>query len=156
MGSKIEKALCPWDSEPSNCHQSHQALTLFFHFSTGSGASANSCSETYRGPYANSEPEVKAIVDFVENHGNIKAFISIHSYSQLLLYPYGYTSTPVPDQSELVGLMRRFEGGRDDARLLSSSMEEQPPSCTTEGALANQEEALAPLPASGTPPGQGY
>nr|XP_009935877.1 PREDICTED: carboxypeptidase A1-like [Opisthocomus hoazin] len=67
----------------------------------GSGASANSCSETYRGPYANSEPEVKAIVDFVENHGNIKAFISIHSYSQLLLYPYGYTSTPVPDQSEL-------------------------------------------------------
>ncbi|XP_010706545.1 carboxypeptidase A1-like [Meleagris gallopavo] len=67
----------------------------------GSGASGNPCSETYRGPYANSEPEVQAIVDFVKNHGNIKAFISIHSYSQLLLYPYGYTTTAVPDKEEL-------------------------------------------------------
>ncbi|NWZ23359.1 CBPA1 Carboxypeptidase, partial [Asarcornis scutulata] len=67
----------------------------------GSGSSSNPCSETYRGPYANSEPEVQAIVNFVKNHGNIKAFISIHSYSQLLLYPYGYTTTPVPDAEEL-------------------------------------------------------
>ncbi|XP_047918524.1 carboxypeptidase A1-like [Anser cygnoides] len=67
----------------------------------GSGSSSNPCSETYRGPYADSEPEVEAIVNFVKNHGNIKAFISIHSYSQLLLYPYGYTTTPVPDKEEL-------------------------------------------------------
>ncbi|XP_051468574.1 carboxypeptidase A1-like [Apus apus] len=67
----------------------------------GSGASGNPCSETYRGPYANSEPEVKSIVDFVKNHGNIKAFVSIHSYSQLLLYPFGYTTTPAPDEKEL-------------------------------------------------------
>ncbi|OPJ76428.1 carboxypeptidase A1 [Patagioenas fasciata monilis] len=67
----------------------------------GTGSSSNPCSETYHGPYANSEPEVKAIVDFVKSHGNIKAFISIHSYSQLLLYPYGYTSTPAPDHQEL-------------------------------------------------------
>ncbi|NXQ35595.1 CBPA1 Carboxypeptidase, partial [Alaudala cheleensis] len=65
------------------------------------GASSNPCSETYHGPYPNSEPEVKSIVDFVKSHGNIKAFVSIHSYSQLLLYPYGYTSTPAPDQKEL-------------------------------------------------------
>ncbi|XP_017694718.1 PREDICTED: carboxypeptidase A1-like [Lepidothrix coronata] len=31
----------------------------------GSGASGNSCTETYHGPYPNSEPEVKSIVDFV-------------------------------------------------------------------------------------------
>ncbi|KFP76441.1 PREDICTED: carboxypeptidase A1-like [Acanthisitta chloris] len=67
----------------------------------GPGASGNPCLETYHGPYANSEPEVKSIVDFVKSHGNIKAFVSIHSYSQLLLYPYGYTTTPVPDQQEL-------------------------------------------------------
>ncbi|XP_058661515.1 carboxypeptidase A1-like [Ammospiza nelsoni] len=65
------------------------------------GASSSSCSETYHGPYPNSEPEVKSIVDFVKSHGNIKAFVSIHSYSQLLLYPYGYTETPAPDEQEL-------------------------------------------------------
>ncbi|XP_002913486.2 carboxypeptidase A1 isoform X1 [Ailuropoda melanoleuca] len=65
------------------------------------GASSNPCTETYHGKFANSEVEVKSIVDFVKNHGNIKAFISIHSYSQLLLYPYGYTVEAAPDQDEL-------------------------------------------------------
>ncbi|XP_052575988.1 carboxypeptidase A1 [Peromyscus californicus insignis] len=65
------------------------------------GASSNPCSDTYHGKFANSEVEVKSIVDFVTNHRNIKAFISIHSYSQLLLYPYGYTSEPAPDKEEL-------------------------------------------------------
>ncbi|RXN19133.1 carboxypeptidase A1-like protein [Labeo rohita] len=67
----------------------------------GAGSSSSPCSETYRGPSAHSESEVKAIVDFVKSHGNIKAFVSIHSYSQMLLYPYGYTSTPAKDQAEL-------------------------------------------------------
>lgn len=66
------------------------------------GASSNPCSETYRGKSANSEVEVKSIVDFVKDHGNFKAFLSIHSYSQLLLYPYGYTTQSVPDKNELV------------------------------------------------------
>uniref|UniRef100_A0A452TWB0 Carboxypeptidase A1 n=1 Tax=Ursus maritimus TaxID=29073 RepID=A0A452TWB0_URSMA len=65
------------------------------------GASSNPCSETYHGKFANSEVEVKSIVDFVKNHGNIKAFISIHSYSQLLMYPYGYTEEAAPDRDEL-------------------------------------------------------
>lgn len=60
-------------------------------------------------------------MDFVNNHGNIKAFISIHSYSQLLLYPYGYTNTPAPDHEELVGLIWGAEEGWDDVRLLFSS-----------------------------------
>lgn len=72
-------------------------------FGLGSGASGNPCSETYYGPSAHSESEVKSIVDFVLAHGNLKAFVSIHSYSQMLLYPYGYTRTPVKDQEELVG-----------------------------------------------------
>ncbi|XP_034983707.2 carboxypeptidase A1-like [Zootoca vivipara] len=71
------------------------------------GSSGNPCTETYRGPYPNSEPEVKAIVDFVKSHGNIKAFISIHSYSQLLLYPYGYTSKKAADQAELDALAQK-------------------------------------------------
>ncbi|XP_033882840.1 carboxypeptidase A1-like [Acipenser ruthenus] len=73
----------------------------------GAGASSNPCSETYRGPRANSESEVKSIVDFVKSHGNFKAFISIHSYSQMLLYPYGYTKTPAADQQELDNLAKK-------------------------------------------------
>nr|XP_020736343.1 carboxypeptidase A1 [Odocoileus virginianus texanus] len=65
------------------------------------GASSNPCSETYHGKSANSEVEVKSIVDFVKDHGNFKAFLSIHSYSQLLLYPYGYTTQSIPDKNEL-------------------------------------------------------
>ncbi|XP_075413847.1 carboxypeptidase A1 isoform X2 [Tenrec ecaudatus] len=67
----------------------------------GGGASNNPCTETYHGKFPNSESEVKAIVDFVKDHGNIKAFISIHSYSQLLLYPFGYKIDPARDQNEL-------------------------------------------------------
>ncbi|XP_051548319.1 carboxypeptidase A5 [Myxocyprinus asiaticus] len=73
----------------------------------GAGSSSSPCSETYRGPSAHSEPEVKAIVDFVKSHGNIKSFVSIHSYSQMLLYPYGYTRTPAKDQAELHELARK-------------------------------------------------
>nr|AIN76718.1 carboxypeptidase A [Oplegnathus fasciatus] len=73
----------------------------------GSGASGNPCSETYRGPRANSESEVKSIVDFVNSHRNLKAFLSIHSYSQMLLYPYGYTTTPAKDQAELHSLAKK-------------------------------------------------
>uniref|UniRef100_A0A673LGQ3 Carboxypeptidase A1 n=1 Tax=Sinocyclocheilus rhinocerous TaxID=307959 RepID=A0A673LGQ3_9TELE len=73
----------------------------------GAGSSSNPCTETYRGPSAHSEPEVKAIVDFVKSHGKLKAFVSIHNYSQMLLYPYGYTSTPAMDQAELHELARR-------------------------------------------------
>lgn len=68
----------------------------------GHGSSNNPCSEIYRGTRAHSEPEVKSIVNFVKSHGNIKAFISIHSYSQMLLFPYGYTKKPAKDQDELV------------------------------------------------------
>ncbi|NXI65911.1 CBPA1 Carboxypeptidase, partial [Anseranas semipalmata] len=67
----------------------------------GSGSSSYPCSETYRGPYAHSESEVKSIVDFIRGHGNVKAVISIHSYSQMLMFPYGYKRTPAPDYEEL-------------------------------------------------------
>uniref|UniRef100_A0A8C1J3A9 Carboxypeptidase A1 n=1 Tax=Cyprinus carpio TaxID=7962 RepID=A0A8C1J3A9_CYPCA len=73
----------------------------------GPGASSNPCSQTYHGPSVHSEPEVKAIVDFVKSHGKLKAFVSIHSYSQMLLYPYGYTRTSAKDQVELHELARK-------------------------------------------------
>ncbi|XP_069720597.1 carboxypeptidase A2-like [Phaenicophaeus curvirostris] len=67
----------------------------------GPGASSNPCSDSYHGPSANSEVEVRSIVDFIKNHGNIQAFLTLHSYSQLLMYPYGYKCTEPADYAEL-------------------------------------------------------
>lgn len=42
------------------------------------------------------------MVDFIQEHGNFKCFVDLHSYSQLLMYPYGYTVKKAPDADELV------------------------------------------------------
>uniref|UniRef100_A0A8C5EK89 Carboxypeptidase A1-like n=1 Tax=Gouania willdenowi TaxID=441366 RepID=A0A8C5EK89_GOUWI len=67
----------------------------------GPGASRNPCSESYHGPSAHSEVEVKNVVNLIKSHGNFKSFISVHAYSQLLMYPYGYSCRNVPHMSEL-------------------------------------------------------
>uniref|UniRef100_A0A8C4VXR1 Carboxypeptidase A2 n=1 Tax=Gopherus evgoodei TaxID=1825980 RepID=A0A8C4VXR1_9SAUR len=67
----------------------------------GPGASTNPCSESYHGPSANSEVEVKNVVNFIKSHGKIKAFLTLHSYSQLLLFPFGYKCTNPADYNEL-------------------------------------------------------
>ncbi|XP_009095685.1 carboxypeptidase A1-like [Serinus canaria] len=73
----------------------------------GAGSSSNPCSETYHGPHAHSEKEVRAIVDFIRAHGNFKSVISIHSYSQMLLFPYGYRRAPTPDHQEMNELAKK-------------------------------------------------
>ncbi|XP_030631713.1 carboxypeptidase A4 [Chanos chanos] len=67
----------------------------------GPGASKYPCSDSYHGPYAHSEIEVQNVVNLIKNHGKFKSFISIHAYSQLLMYPYGYTCSSIPHQAEL-------------------------------------------------------
>lgn len=60
------------------------------------GSSANPTSELYRGPAPFSEPETQVVRDFALAHPDITAAISFHTYSELILYPYGYTYTDVP------------------------------------------------------------
>ncbi|TNN77218.1 Carboxypeptidase A2 [Liparis tanakae] len=67
----------------------------------GPGASSNPCSDSFHGRSAHSEVEVKNVVELIRSHGNFKAFISVHAYSQLLMYPYGYTCSNAPHQREL-------------------------------------------------------
>ncbi|XP_028722009.1 carboxypeptidase A2 [Peromyscus leucopus] len=67
----------------------------------GPGASSNPCSDSYHGPRPNSEVEVQSIVDFIKSHGKIKAFITLHSYSQLLMFPYGYKCSKSDNFEEL-------------------------------------------------------
>jgi len=67
----------------------------------GSGSSGSTSSQTYRGPAAFSEPETRALRDFVLAHPEIKTHIDFHSYSQLILSPFGYTNNlpPEPDRT---------------------------------------------------------
>uniref|UniRef100_A0A8P0PP23 Carboxypeptidase B2 n=1 Tax=Canis lupus familiaris TaxID=9615 RepID=A0A8P0PP23_CANLF len=66
------------------------------------GASSLSCSETYCGPYPESEPEVKAMANFLrKNINHIKAYISMHSYSQHIVFPYSYNRSKSKDHEEL-------------------------------------------------------
>lgn len=56
----------------------------------GGGASTSPNSDTYRGPAAFSEPETQAIKRYVESHENITSLLSFHTFSQLILYPWGH------------------------------------------------------------------
>ncbi len=61
------------------------------------GSSGTTSSATYRGPSAFSAPETAALRNFVNGRvvggvQQIKANIDFHTYSKLVLWPYGYTT----------------------------------------------------------------
>ena len=61
------------------------------------GSSGSVSSETYRGPSAFSAPETQVVRNFVNSRvvggvQQIKAHIDWHTYSELILWPYGYTT----------------------------------------------------------------
>lgn len=62
------------------------------------------CVETYKGQWAFSELESRAIRDFVTAHvSEIQAFITFHSYGGIWMYPWSYRKNVYPpDVSDLV------------------------------------------------------
>jgi murein tripeptide amidase MpaA len=64
----------------------------------GEGSSGSPSSDIYRGPSPFSEPETRVLRDWMLANPNIRCHIDYHSYSQLVLWPWGYTSVPPPDQ----------------------------------------------------------
>ncbi|MBT9526087.1 MAG: carboxypeptidase [Rhizobacter sp.] len=89
----------------------------------GQGSSGTPCNETYRGPTAGSEPETQALQSYVRslfpdrrgpNLGDaapadtMGMHLDIHSYSQLVLWPWGTTSTPSGNATALQTLGRRL------------------------------------------------
>ncbi|HEX9441034.1 MAG TPA: M14 family metallopeptidase, partial [Roseiflexaceae bacterium] len=65
------------------------------------GSSGYPSDETYRGPAPASAPEVQAIESFVNSRvidgaQRIEVAITFHTYSELILWPYGHTYDDVP------------------------------------------------------------
>jgi carboxypeptidase T len=65
-----------------------------------SGSSPSPASEVYRGTAPFSEPETRAVRDFFLQK-NFQAMISYHSFSQTIMYPWGYT-VQAPDNEPLL------------------------------------------------------
>jgi len=89
----------------------------------GQGSSGRQCDETYRGASAGSEPEVQAVQAYArslwpDNRGPNRddpapddtsgLHIDLHSYSELVLWPWGDTSQKAPNGTALQTLGRKF------------------------------------------------
>ncbi|HUG22356.1 M14 family metallopeptidase [Piscinibacter sp.] len=98
-------------------------FTYSWNSTGGVGSSGNPCSETYRGPSAGSEPEVQAVEAYARSlwpdrrgpglddpapADTSGIHLDIHSYSQLVLWPWGVRTTPAPNGTALQTLGRRF------------------------------------------------
>lgn len=82
----------------------------------GAGSSGNTNSETYRGPSPMSEPENQGLRNLVQSLPNVAGFIDYHSYSQLIMWPWGYQSALCPDDA-----LHRFIGDRMQAAIFNHS-----------------------------------
>lgn len=89
----------------------------------GSGSSGSTCAENFRGDIAASEPETQAIEAYLaqvlpDQRGSGLAdpapsdargiFISIHSFSELILFPWEATTDDAPNAAQLARLGRKF------------------------------------------------
>ncbi|XP_013187498.2 carboxypeptidase B [Amyelois transitella] len=65
-----------------------------------SGVSTNPCDgETYAGPKPFSEPETQIVRNIMmKNADRMKLYVSLHSYGNFLVYPWGYTGDFLPKQ----------------------------------------------------------
>jgi carboxypeptidase T len=73
------------------------------------GSSGDPASEAYRGTGAFSEPETAAVRGLYIQR-DFRAMISYHSYSQDILYPWGYTTDPAPRSIELNAVAGTMSG----------------------------------------------
>jgi carboxypeptidase T len=88
--------------------------------------------ETYVGPRAFSEPEVRAVRNLVARQ-LFDGVLSYHSYSQLVLFPWGYTAEPIEDEAD-----------RTELRTLAERMEALIRSVHGETYTAQQASQLYP------------
>ncbi|CAK6962472.1 carboxypeptidase B2 [Scomber scombrus] len=67
------------------------------------GASDQPCSDIYCGAFPESEPESEAVANFLRIHKDtVQLYLTIHSYSQMLLFPYSYTFDEAENHNDLL------------------------------------------------------
>lgn len=71
-----------------------------FKWGTG-GSDTDPASDVFMGKTPFSEPETQAVRAFVEAHLNAKVLLSFHTFSELILYPWGHTYDSVGSNRDL-------------------------------------------------------
>lgn len=67
------------------------------------GSSNNSCNNMYVGSAPFSDIETESMSKYISSISDkFYAYIAFHSYSQLLMFPYGYTKDHLDNYSDLV------------------------------------------------------
>lgn len=66
----------------------------------GEGASSSTSSDIYHGPSAFSEPETQAVRDFTRSRKRATTMISFHTFSELVLWPWGHTNSEVANKAD--------------------------------------------------------
>ena len=69
----------------------------------GAGSSGSPGSQTYRGPAPFSEPETAAVRDLFDQRPFVGG-LTYHSYGQLVMSPWGYTTAPPPGSAAMEAL----------------------------------------------------
>lgn len=98
----------------SSCRGVDPNRNFGYRWNTG-GSSNQACSDVFAGPRAFSEPETRAIRDFYQKIArNTRFYISVHSYGQMVLLPYGHTTALPRNHATLVRLSTiRYDGTMD-------------------------------------------
>jgi carboxypeptidase T len=79
---------------------------VYFHPEAPIANSTDPCDlQVYIGPSAASEPETQNVVSMLDDHSNIRFFVDLHSYSELILYNWG------DDQNQSADPNMNFQNG---------------------------------------------
>lgn len=152
-GRKIAEGGLLWrkNINDASCSTGNYGVDLNRNFSFGwnsapGGSSGDSCDLTYRGVSAGSEPETQALQQyaravFKDNRGPLRTdaapattsgiHLDIHSYSELVLWPWGENASPAPNAAALQTLGRKFAWFND--YLPTQSIGLYPTDGTTDG-----------------------
>ncbi|XP_014486631.1 PREDICTED: zinc carboxypeptidase-like [Dinoponera quadriceps] len=78
-----------------------------YKWNTG-GSSSFPCAETYAGSAPFSDVETKSMSEYMKSiNDKFFAYISFHSYSQLLMFPYGHTKAHLDNYDELYAIGKK-------------------------------------------------
>ena len=84
-----------------------ERMALWGALTSGAQSSHTPSSETFMGSYGASSPEITNVINFFRTH-NINVSLSFHSYSELVLWPWGYQNVPTPDNAIFVRVGTRM------------------------------------------------